>query len=104
MELGDGGGVFDWFFLAMAHWKLGNQEEARRWYDKAVEWTDEHGPGDEELRRFRAEAAELLGVTDAPPEETEPDEKSAEDTDDEAETGDRRPEKVEPEPPETPDP
>ena len=32
------GDAFDWFFLAMAHWQLKNQDEARKWYDKAVEW------------------------------------------------------------------
>ena len=51
-----------WFFRAMAHWQLGEKEEARRWYDKAVKWTDQNKPEDEQLRRFRAEAAELLGI------------------------------------------
>jgi tetratricopeptide (TPR) repeat protein len=55
-----------WFFLAMAHWQLGEQEEARRWYDKAVAWMEKDRPKDEELGRFRAEAAELLGVTRKP--------------------------------------
>jgi tetratricopeptide (TPR) repeat protein len=52
----------DWFFLAMAHWQLGDKEEARDWYDKAVAWMDTNKPRDEELLRFRAEAAQLLGV------------------------------------------
>jgi len=50
------------FFLAMAHWQLGQKDEARQWYDKAVEWMEKNQPEDEELRRFRAEAAELLGI------------------------------------------
>src|SRR5207248_11473243 len=50
------------FFLAMAHWQLGNKEEARKWYAKAVGWMDQHGSRNEELRRFRAEAAGLLGI------------------------------------------
>jgi tetratricopeptide (TPR) repeat protein len=29
MELRHGGDSFDWFFLAMAHWQLGNKDEAR---------------------------------------------------------------------------
>jgi tetratricopeptide (TPR) repeat protein len=62
MELRKGGNSFDWFFLAMAHWQLGNKDEARKWYDKAVQWTDKNQPNNEELRRFRAEAAELMGV------------------------------------------
>jgi hypothetical protein len=34
----------------------------RRWYDRAVQWVDGNKPNDEELRRFRAEAEELLGI------------------------------------------
>ncbi len=68
MELGKGGNSFDWFFLAMAHWQLGDKKQARQWYDKAVTWMDKHKPfGEEELTRFRAEAAALLGVKDPPP-------------------------------------
>ena len=55
--------AYIWFFLAMAHGQLGNQEEARQWYDKAVAWTQANKPDDVELRRFQAEAATLLGVT-----------------------------------------
>ena len=64
MELRKGGTSFDWLFLAMTHWQLGEKEKARAWYDKAVEWMDKTQPKDEELRRFRAEAEELLGVKD----------------------------------------
>jgi hypothetical protein len=39
---------------------LGEKEKARTWYDKAVQWMDKYDPRDEELQRFRAEAAELL--------------------------------------------
>ena len=46
----------------MAHWQLGDKEAARKWYDRAVEWMETNQPKDEQLRRFRAEAAELLGV------------------------------------------
>jgi eukaryotic-like serine/threonine-protein kinase len=58
-ELGKGGGAVP-FFLAMAHRKLGHENEARNWYDKASQWMDRFRPNDEELSRFRAEAAELL--------------------------------------------
>lgn len=61
MELRQGGNSFDWFFLAMAHWQRGDKEQARNWYDQAVQWMEKHRPQDEELRRLRAEAAELLG-------------------------------------------
>ena len=53
---------FNGFFLAMAECQLDQQDKARQWYDKAVEWTDEHLPDNEELLRFRAEAEELMGM------------------------------------------
>src|SRR5262249_1007892 len=62
MKLTDSGNSYDFFFLAMARWQLGEKDEARQWYDKAVEWMDKNKPGDEELARFRAEAAQLLGI------------------------------------------
>ena len=34
MELRKGGDSLDWFFLAMAHWQLGDKDEARKWYDQ----------------------------------------------------------------------
>jgi hypothetical protein len=44
----------------MAHWRLDEREKARQWYDKAVEWMEKNQPNDEDLRRFRTEAEELL--------------------------------------------
>ena len=64
MELRNGGDSFDWFFLAMAHWQLGDKPQARSWYDKAVAWMEKNQPKNEELIRFRAEAAALLGVNE----------------------------------------
>jgi tetratricopeptide (TPR) repeat protein len=64
MELTHGGDAIDRFFVAMAKHKLA-QEGAREWYDKAVAWMEEHAFHDEdlkELKRFRAEAEELLGI------------------------------------------
>ena len=63
VELSSGGRGFGLFFLAMSHWQLGNKDEARQWHGKAVAWMDENKPDDEELKRFRAEAEELLGIT-----------------------------------------
>jgi tetratricopeptide (TPR) repeat protein len=54
------------FFLAMAHWQLGDRDQARAWYDKAVAWMDQYAPRDEQLLRFRAEAAALLGLNELP--------------------------------------
>jgi serine/threonine protein kinase/Flp pilus assembly protein TadD len=62
MQLRDGGDNSEWFFLAMAHWQLGEKERARKWFDQAVQWMDKNKPKDKELGRLRAEAAELLGV------------------------------------------
>jgi tetratricopeptide (TPR) repeat protein len=61
MELRRGGDASDWFFLSLAQKRLGRDEEAGAWFDKAVIWTRQHGPRNEELRRFWSEAAELLG-------------------------------------------
>jgi tetratricopeptide (TPR) repeat protein len=62
MELRNGGDSNDWFFLAMAHWQRGDKPQARSWYDKAIPWMEKNQPKDEELIRFRAEAAALLEV------------------------------------------
>ena len=48
-----------WFYLAMAHWKLGNKDAARHWYDTAVQ-SETNWPV--YRARLRAEAAALLGV------------------------------------------
>jgi tetratricopeptide (TPR) repeat protein len=56
---GDGGAGF---FLAMAHWQLGNKEQARRCYGQAVARVHGNKSRDVELNRFRAEAAVLLGL------------------------------------------
>ena len=54
--------VHDAFFLAMAHWQLGNKDQARDYFDEAVERMEKHEPDDEELARFHAEAAALLEI------------------------------------------
>jgi serine/threonine-protein kinase len=68
MAVRNGENASDWFFLALAHWRKGEKDEARRWFDKAVVWTKEKDPKNVELRQFWKEAAELLGVRgpDAP--------------------------------------
>ena len=60
MDLRSAGDSFDWFFLAMAHWRLGESDLARTWFDRAVQWMDKYNPQDDELRRIRAEAEALL--------------------------------------------
>jgi hypothetical protein len=46
----------------MTNCKLDRKDEARKWYDRAAGWTEKIAPKDEELRRFRAEAAALMGI------------------------------------------
>jgi tetratricopeptide (TPR) repeat protein len=58
--------AFNGFFLAMAHWQVGQKDKARTWYDEAVAWMEKNQPKDLELIRFRAEAAALLGLDDLP--------------------------------------
>jgi hypothetical protein len=41
LQLGWGGHVLDWLVLAMAHHRLGQEAEARRWMDKAVQWIEQ---------------------------------------------------------------
>jgi tetratricopeptide (TPR) repeat protein len=60
MSMQAGGTSMDWFFLAMAHWRLGDHNKARVWFDRAVQWMDRHKPHDDELCRFRAEAQVML--------------------------------------------
>ena len=61
MDLTSGGNSWDWFFLAMAKHKLGNKD-AREWFDKAVAWMERNMSDNEELKRFRVEAEEVLGI------------------------------------------
>jgi serine/threonine protein kinase len=61
-ELRKGGDSTDWFLLAMAHWRLGNKSEGRACYDRAVQWMEKNKPQDQELHRFRVEAAALLDI------------------------------------------
>jgi tetratricopeptide (TPR) repeat protein len=61
--LGAGG----WFFRAMTHWQLGQQDQARASYDEAVKRAAEVHFLDQDLHRFRVEAAELLGIPEKPP-------------------------------------
>jgi serine/threonine protein kinase/Flp pilus assembly protein TadD len=56
----------NFFWLAMTHWKLGDRDAARTWYDKGVSALSKSARTDslavEEFERYRAEAAEVLGI------------------------------------------
>jgi tetratricopeptide (TPR) repeat protein len=60
MDLRRGGDGFDWFFLAMARWQLGEKGPAHQRYEQAARWMDRHAPNNQQLQRFQAEAAALL--------------------------------------------
>ena len=62
VKLNRGTDRVEWFFLAMTHARLGHREQARSYYDRAVVWMEKNRPQDAELRRLRAEAAELLDL------------------------------------------
>jgi hypothetical protein len=59
--------AIDWFFLAMSNWQLTQQDQAHQCYDRAIEWMEKRRAHDEQLRRLRAEAEELLKITDHKP-------------------------------------
>jgi eukaryotic-like serine/threonine-protein kinase len=59
--LANGQDSFNTFFLALAHWRLGDSDSARRRYAEAVHWMDRYEPNDAELVRFRQEAEAAMG-------------------------------------------
>jgi tetratricopeptide (TPR) repeat protein len=69
MELSNGGSASDWFFLAAAAHHEGDTTQARLWYDRAVAWVQRNPLPDkvqaDELRGFRDEAAQVLGLLTA---------------------------------------
>ena len=62
MAMKGGGDSFDWFFIAMTYSALGEREDARTWYDRAVDWRLKESPEHMELRLFHDEAAAKLGL------------------------------------------
>jgi eukaryotic-like serine/threonine-protein kinase len=78
LQAGSEGDAAQWIVMSLGHGRLANEKElpeqerdrhkmeARRWYDQAVKQVDSRGASRDwvaqEIRAFRAEAAELLGV------------------------------------------
>jgi serine/threonine protein kinase len=60
MELGKGGDAFDWFLLAMIDWHRGRHQQARRWYDRGVDWMNHNVPTNDDIYRYRYEVDRLL--------------------------------------------
>ena len=61
-EMIEGGDRMHRMFLAMAHWKMGNHEEARRCFEQGVAWQEEQNELPEDQKRFREMAEELMGI------------------------------------------
>ena len=63
-ELGYERKARNWFFLAMAHSKLGHKEQAHEVYQQAAAWMAKNqSPGAAfPISQFRAEAVEVLGI------------------------------------------
>ncbi len=62
MKLRNGGDSFDWFFMALIDVKSARKDQAKVWYEKAVQWYQQYRPLDIELQRFHVEAARALGL------------------------------------------
>ena len=60
----EGGHRFYRMFFAMAYWQLGDKKTARELYTQGAAWIAEHRKDDEEQYRFRAEAEELMEITE----------------------------------------
>lgn len=67
--------AYDGFFLAMACWRLNDRAKSREWNNRAVQWMQSSMADDLELKRFAAEAAELLGVERMSPVPSSPEKK-----------------------------
>ena len=61
-----GDNSLDFLFWAMAHWLSDDRALARAWCGQAVEWMDNNRSRDDGREHLRAEAAALLGRSDAP--------------------------------------
>ena len=60
INLNDGGGAVDWFFLAMTRWNQGKPVLARELFHRAAAAYLKHNPSDRELAMFHREAKSLL--------------------------------------------
>jgi Flp pilus assembly protein TadD len=60
IELRGGGDGFDWFFLAMAHARRGDEDLAREWFERAQTWCLTQDPLSDELQRIQAEALHAM--------------------------------------------
>lgn len=54
----------NYFFLAMAHWQIGDREQARRWFATGVEWMDANVSHARAFVELRTEAENLMRAVD----------------------------------------
>ena len=62
MKMRKGGDPNEWFFLAMAEFRRGHEDEARAWYDRSLVWLGQLKHRDPDLDSYRAETEALLGI------------------------------------------
>ena len=67
VSLAQGGNAFDHVFLAMAHARLGDQEQSRHWLALATTGTEKDFPAHAELNRFCTEAHSVVETGPDPP-------------------------------------
>ena len=66
MDIRNGGDSYDWLFLAMCYWELGEHDTAREWLAKSDQWMKDNTTKDPPLVRIQAEAHQLITpVTEA---------------------------------------
>jgi eukaryotic-like serine/threonine-protein kinase len=61
MKRRSGGDPYDWFFIAMAYKRLGDDRLARQWFDKSQKWLESRSPTGDTFR-YRVEAEMVLGL------------------------------------------
>lgn len=66
MNLRSGGDAYDWFFMAMAQWRLGFEVDAIGWVTRAVRWRELKQPGNVELKQFQNQASRVLAEANIP--------------------------------------
>jgi tetratricopeptide (TPR) repeat protein len=64
MVLQNGGDGLDWYFVAMAHWQLGDKNRAAQFFHNAEDWKKNEHVGPDDLEGLDHEAASLLTRAD----------------------------------------
>jgi tetratricopeptide (TPR) repeat protein len=56
---------YNFFWLAMAHWQLGEEATGREWLNRAILWGDRDSWNKQQLLNYRREAEDLMTEPDA---------------------------------------